>query len=317
MTRTRKLLAALGVAATVPYLTLKLAWLLGSRVGLLDPEFGTRTSMVVANTLTAGLELAAAVLAVAFVARWGRRLPAWLVLLPMCLGTGFLAEILVIVPLQLLIGGAGGAAARSAGPQPIADWVFVMVYGCFCVLGVALLAGFACYAWERWGPVLGARLGAVPPAPATGRRPALLVAALLVVVTAVETAIGWDPAMAANLIGRAALTLLGALALVALAERRPRGLRVLLPVAAAWAAGGAMVAWGAYEAILLTVPNDLAPAPASAWDVLPSVVRLVLGLAVVRTVLSQAARGGQPSSVTRPRRALISLRRDFAANLRD
>ncbi|MFX4778103.1 hypothetical protein ABTB39_19705, partial [Acinetobacter baumannii] len=86
----------LAIAGTLPYIALKVAWRSGSRIGLEDPDFGTSTTMQVANALTMGMDVVAVAMALAFVTAWGRRLPPWLVLGPMWVGTGLLAPILVI-----------------------------------------------------------------------------------------------------------------------------------------------------------------------------------------------------------------------------
>ena len=67
------------VAAMVPYLSIKTAWLLGSDVGVVQPGLMRTAPFVVGNLITATMEVAGAVLALALVHRWGRRLPAWLV----------------------------------------------------------------------------------------------------------------------------------------------------------------------------------------------------------------------------------------------
>lgn len=153
VSRLRRLLGIGAVLACLPYLAIKTTWLLGGRVGLLDPTFGASVTMQVANALTFAMEAVALALAVAFVAPWGRRLPAPVVLLPMWIGTGLLGGILAAIPFtiatQVLVtpAAAGGSATARV---PIAGWVFVVVYVGFAVLGLCLIAGFALYAVDRW-----------------------------------------------------------------------------------------------------------------------------------------------------------------------
>lgn len=71
----------------------------------------------------------------------------------MWVGTGLLAPIVLIVPLQLLVGTS--SPGEAAGPPPIAEWVFAMVYAGFIWQAVFLLTGFVLYARSRWGDRLG------------------------------------------------------------------------------------------------------------------------------------------------------------------
>src|ERR1041384_23101 len=95
----RMLAGAAVIVGTLPYLTLKLLWLTGSTVGLTDPAFADDTSLHYLNLATAGMDLVAVLVALALTQNWGLRLPAWLVLLPIWIGTGFLAPILLAAPL--------------------------------------------------------------------------------------------------------------------------------------------------------------------------------------------------------------------------
>jgi hypothetical protein len=103
------------VLAVVPYVVLKLAWLNGSGVGVVD---GTAlaelhsTRMVVGNNVTIVLEVAAVGLALALASAWGRRLPVWIVRGLGAGATGLLAPIL----LGLSIGSVLPLA--SAAPRP-------------------------------------------------------------------------------------------------------------------------------------------------------------------------------------------------------
>lgn len=153
----RRALCVGAVIACLPYLALKVHWLFGGRTGLLDPQFGHSAFMVAANAVTFAMEVVAVVLAVAFVAPWGRRLPAPVVLLPMWVGTGLLGGILVTVPFQLLMmllvaapPSSPASPGATADVPPIADWVYAVVYAGFGVLGLCLIGGFALYAGQRW-----------------------------------------------------------------------------------------------------------------------------------------------------------------------
>lgn len=291
MRRLRLALSIVAVLACLPYLALKVAWLAGSRVGLLDPEFGRSAAMATANTVTAAFELVALALAVAFVAPWGRRLPGGLVLLPMWVGSGLLGGVLVALPATAVAAALGPAPSRPPGDPgaggtppptpPLADWVYALVYGGFAVLGLALLAGFALYAHERWlAPAGWSAPLADRPGARRGVRFLALAAALALLVVA--------PLVLAPLTGLprggkdaadAFLAVLAAAGLLALVLRRPAGMRGTVPTLAAWVGTGVVFAWGAYALVLALVPNDLFPrAYATPAFVAIEAVRVAAGL---------------------------------------
>lgn len=260
--RTDALLAGIAVLACLPYVALKVAWLSGSTVGLTDPDALATTSMEVANALTLGMELVALALAVALARPAGARLPAWLVGLPMYVGTGLLGGILLVVPIQTVLGlvrgSAGTVAAQDA--EPIADWVFGVVYGAFCVLGLALITLFARYGWRRWvRPRWMLTLGELGPVSPGTRRLAIGHGIVMVGVCVVELVItvsawgtvGGHP-VAAVLAAGLALT-----GLVVLARRRPAHWSARWPMLAAVVGSAVVAAWGLYFAVVLTLPNPL------------------------------------------------------------
>ncbi|TMR22995.1 hypothetical protein ETD86_09655 [Nonomuraea turkmeniaca] len=141
--------AIIAIAAMVPYLTLKVLWLTGSSVGVADPSLMSDPAMVGLNAMTFGMDAVGLVLALAFTMRWGMRLPAWLVLLPLWVGTGLLSVVVATAPLAVV---ASGLEVFSGGP--IQAWVYLMVYGGFMGQGVGLMTAFALYASAggRWCP---------------------------------------------------------------------------------------------------------------------------------------------------------------------
>lgn len=307
--RTWVALAVLAVLACLPYLALKLAWLTGSHVGVAgsmdDP------AMTVANALTGGMEVAAAVLAVALVRPWGRRLPAPLVVVPMYVGSGLLGGLLAAILARLvttvatavraavdgsLDGPAGGAAADAAtsaqpGEVMIEPWVYTMVYVCFTLLAVTLLGGFLLYARDRWGArqgwsrhLGGAAASARPPAvvPGATRTGALAALAATGVVVAALLAAGladrhWLPNDALD----ASLALVGAAGVAMLLCRRPIRRPASIALAAAWFGGAATAAWGLYGAVILAVPNPLTgPDAFNAARIGIHLARAVVGVAL-------------------------------------
>jgi hypothetical protein len=214
------------VVGTLPYLTLKALWLTGHPVGLTDPAFAEDPSLQLLNLATAGMDVVAIVLAVALTQDWGQRLPEALVLVPMWIGTGFLAPIVLTAPLIL------GEQANL----PLEAWVQPVVYGGFAWQGVALLVAFALYVRARW------------PRFATARR----TSGTSPVITRVGAVLGLFVAAVGLTSGRLIDVLLGILALAAvvgvsaIVERWQAGGLVWPPAVAGWVGTGAMFSWGAW-----------------------------------------------------------------------
>lgn len=139
------------VAACLPYLVLKVVWLSGVAVGAVDAA-GSRELLdvrhLVGDVVTAGMELVLVVLVFALTGRWGRRLPALVVVAPIWLGAG-LAPIALGLPLGLVAQALAGGSPVPAG-DGLHDWVFAVVYGGFIVQAVALIAAFSTHARRRW-----------------------------------------------------------------------------------------------------------------------------------------------------------------------
>lgn len=143
------------MAACLPYLVLKTAWVFGSDVGiprgssLLDAGATLR----VVNTVGVLMDAGVIVLALLLTRPWGRRVPGWLLVGPVWLATGLLTPIMLAYPAQLVIRAASGSPNEASGStEPfLAEWVFSVVYGGFIAQGLALGALFVLYARGRWG----------------------------------------------------------------------------------------------------------------------------------------------------------------------
>ncbi|MFC7550917.1 hypothetical protein [Plantactinospora sp. GCM10030261] len=266
------------VASMLPYLSLKVAWLAGSDIGVEGPNVMRDDTFLTANAITAGMELTAAALVLALVHQWGRRLPAWLLLFPMWAASGLLAPVMLAAPVAGLVQAIGGStvtASATDGSAPVSDlqpWVYGLVYTGFAVQGAGLALAFALYLRGRWGTVLGTRLSH-DESGATHGAQVLATAAVggltaVVVVLHLYWALGGVAGLPSGLReGRQAtqqvteatwvlLALVGALGLGALVGRRPRGARLWLPLAATWVGAGAMFWWGAYQLITLLAPGS-------------------------------------------------------------
>ncbi|WP_433326785.1 hypothetical protein [Spirillospora sp. CA-294931] len=252
--RKYRLLACYGtVVACLPYLVLKVIWIGGGNlgVGAEGQDEMHSDKYVVANVVTAGMELVAVLVAMAFTYEWGRRIPAWIVLVPVWVGTGLLAPFVVGLPSGLLVQAVVGGSAVPDNDGAMGTWVFAVIYGGFIIQGVTLLAAFVLYARVRWAPLFETRTYELPSG--TTREVQVLLArgAAVGAVLYAVLRVGWalrsgefeTAAQKTFVVVGAPLALLGAAATLALVERRGNG--SLLPVlGCAWIGAGSLFACG-------------------------------------------------------------------------
>ena len=119
-----RVLRALAFIACVPYLALKIAWVLGSRVGIPDGSMllERHTAMIVGNSASVLIDSMVVVLALLFTQPWGQRVPVWLLILPAWAATGLLSPIVVGYPLQLGARLLGGPRRPPADLPPARSW---------------------------------------------------------------------------------------------------------------------------------------------------------------------------------------------------
>lgn len=278
--------AIVAIAAMLPYLTLKIVWLSGNPVGITDPAMMNDPTMTALNGATFGMAAVGAVLALAFTMRWGMRLPAWLVLLPIWVGTGLLSLIVLSVPVSLIIEGAGVFPPGG----PIEQWVYLTVYAGFIGQGVGLTAAFALYARDRWPHLFTKeRYG-------TAFRPFHTVIAWGVAVFAVPIgainlywAFGGTAGLARELVEahsvsggiqmgvKGVLAWAGAAGFALMVRGRAREAMV-----AAWLGGGTMFAWGFYSTVITVLKPPLTAGVTFSTAVpdLLEVLSMLTGLAV-------------------------------------
>ncbi|MFI6940726.1 hypothetical protein ACIBI4_15745 [Streptomyces sp. NPDC050418] len=297
-----KALRAVAIAACVPYLSLKLTWIFGGRIGI--PEDSTlldhRATMLIANTATVLMDACVVVLALLLTRPWGLRVRSWLLAVPMWAATGLLAPIMAGFPLQILVRLLGGSVRTEAANDPfLHEWVFSVVYGGFILQGLALGALFVLYARRRWGHIWQGRvwdLDAGPKAPAV----AAAVCAVLPVTThtlwATGSATGLSSAAAD---GRAsdfyALEVLYALFPVVavagallLAFRPAPGLALRVPLALVWLGSAATACWGGWLLIGSLAATDMADRP-TALMLLTYAGAMITGLLVLLTGVRHTA----------------------------
>lgn len=284
--RVRRRLAIGAVVATLPYSVLKIAWLAGAPVGLSDPSFGTSPTMQVGNALTLALDLVA--LALALVVYTGVRAPRWFVLPTMWVGYGLLGQILMMIGPSLVVQLLSDPAPDAPETSPIAGWVYAVVYTGFSGLGLCLLPAFAIYAWQRWGNEngWGERLSGIradlPTTPALAATVVTVASAARAVWSGSGTeATGWS---ADALVG-----LVVAATLLAATHGFPGRLPRAVPLVVIWTASGAWTAWGCYDLVIGTLPNELMDSTIPAVDAVLCLARIAAGILLLRAVRSLSA----------------------------
>ncbi|MEW2253593.1 hypothetical protein AB0907_40590 [Streptomyces sp. NPDC006975] len=295
--RPGRVLRAVTIAACVPYLALKAAWIAGSRAGI--PAGSTllehRTTMIVANAVTVLMDSAVIVLALLLTRPWGRRVPAWLLAVPAWVATGLLAPIMAGFPLELLVSALRGEKhTASSGAPFLADWVFAVVYTGFIVQGLCLGALFVRYARDRWGRLWRGRVGELPDgALGAAQRLTAGTAALFGLLPLAAHLLWLSGATAGLSPGRAggrdaSFYVMEALYVVFLAAavaggtltafRRGRALPVAVPLALAWVGSAATACWGGWLATAsVTAVENIAERPTPLMD-LTYAAHMIVGL---------------------------------------
>ncbi|WP_163572258.1 hypothetical protein [Fodinicola feengrottensis] len=245
------------ITACLPYLVLKVLWVLGISTGAAGPAGAAELidfRHVVGDVVTAAMELGAMTLVLGLTFRWGRRLPVLLVLVPMWIGSGLLVPIAVGIPLGLLAQATVGGPAIPAG-NGLQYWVYAVVYGGFVVQAIGLLAAFPGYVRDRWPEAFSARTASL--ATASRCRRWLTAIGTIVAVGSAMAFVAW------SVLGRAAgapggfdtvaqrtllfvtgvLIFTGGLAVMALVWDRSNK-RLHLPATFAWIGTGVAVTAG-------------------------------------------------------------------------
>jgi hypothetical protein len=268
LSRSRRILRAVAVVSCVPYLSLKIAWVAGSHVGIPEGSglLDHRVSMAVVNGVSVLLDSAVIVLALMLTRPWGLRVPAWLLAFPVWVATGLLTPIMTGFPLQLVVRAFGGSTTTSGDGEPFLDeWVFGVVYSGFIVQGIALGALFTLYARDRWGHLWTGPVWELPVGVIGSAQRFTAVAAGALALFPLTVHLLWACGATAGLsAGRVAdrtsdfhvlETMDVVFLLVAvtggflLAFRRGRALPVKVPLALAWVGSGAVACWGGWLAL--------------------------------------------------------------------
>ena len=245
------------IAAVLPYLTLKVLWLAHSSAGATNTAGAAElvdTRHLVGDAITAGMEVVAVTLVLAMTFRWGRSLPAFLVLTPVWVGTGLLTPIALGLPLGVVAQAVVGGSPVPGG-NGLQGWVYSVVYGGFVVQAVALVVAFTGYARRRWPGLFRMRLRELRAAAPRMRR--YVPAAVALAVGYAGVLVAWSVgggalnapggfetvAQRAFLAGEGVAVLLGVAGVMALL-RGGGDRRVRVPLALAWTGTGVTVLSG-------------------------------------------------------------------------
>ncbi|MBJ6619030.1 hypothetical protein [Streptomyces sp. DHE17-7] len=268
-TRTLRLLRATAIAACLPYLGLKVAWIARNR-GFPRERLRRRCVYI---RVAMGSPSADSVIGDLLLTRpWGLRVPAWAMALPVWVATGLLAPIMAGFPLQLLTRALGGDTATSSGAEgePFLDsWVFGVVYTGFIVQGLALGALFARYARRRWGRLWRGRVRDLPAGVVRAPYRAVAVVGAVLASFPLAVRLYWLCGGSAGLRDgertadvhvlegmHVAFLAAAAAGTLLLAFRGGRALPVPAPLAANWVCSAATACWGGWMLLALLLPAD-------------------------------------------------------------
>lgn len=293
-----RLIAGYGaIACASPYLALKIVWLTGGGLGIADPAMMRNASMVALNAITAGMDIVGIALALALTHAWGFRIPAWLLLPPIWVATGFLVTFIVGLPLTVLLGSWVSESAPRLTGGPVQPWVYVIVYAGFAGLGVGLIVGFLLYARARWAETLAGSAAIGPRSAAYGAQAPLANGAaffagalsILYLAWACGASVGLSAEAAAGrtivstvLNGLQSLTMAGAaVGVLMMVHRIGRRVPFWLVLGITWVGSASLFSWGLWEMIVVLGRTALVrSASRSALVDLTALVRLMAGLVI-------------------------------------
>ncbi|WP_371592557.1 hypothetical protein [Streptomyces virginiae] len=266
----RRVLRAVALAATVPYLGLKTVWLCGSHLGI--PEGSVLREpgpfFTAANSVTLAMDACVILLVLVLTRPWGIRVPGPLLTFPVFVATGLLTPIVLGFSGQLLVRalGFGAEAMGQAAREPFLDpWVFHVVYTGFSIQGLALAALFVPYARERWGRAWRGVTGERLPSSTGVVAAAAAAVGLAVAGVSLYWAFGGAAGLgaeraAARSADTAVVSAVHAVCAVAagagaLLLARGGTLRARWPLGLTWVGGAATLSWGAWMTLASLGPQ--------------------------------------------------------------
>ncbi|PWK64819.1 hypothetical protein BCL76_114141 [Streptomyces sp. CG 926] len=249
--------AAYGAAlALLPYLLIKVSWVVGSLMGLLPVGHGFgRAEWVVLNTVTVGMAAIGIASALALVRPWGMRIPGAPVAFCAWVGSGFLVSILPFGVLGALLDAGGGSAGGAADPDDPAMpvWEGVLVQFGFLGMGLGLAFAVPAYLRRRWPEAFAGRVGdgprtALPWAAVVGAAVGLCwlywaAGGTVGITHPAERVTDWHLLGAVS--GFWALACSAAVAVIT--RTRPARLPRVVPLVFGWVGSGSLFAWSGWK----------------------------------------------------------------------
>jgi hypothetical protein len=288
MTRGLPWLAAAVTVGTVPYVVLKISWLVGDDVGLRDPALMQTTTYVVANSITLVLDLVVVALAWVLALASPRRL--LVVLAPLVWG----ATGLMVTPVlsAAVIAVAGDPSTERLAGDALYAWVYAVVYLGFAIQGVGIVTLFGVKVVRAWPWLFARRSARISPILVGGASAGALAGlGFLLLASGVER-VWFGPAVSADAergswVVTGLLCLAGALGSVAAVRRLG-----LFAIACGWLGTGAMVCWSGFNLLVAAVDAAVAESTPLPLIVLAAVsgVGLVAALVMAPKAMSQAHR---------------------------
>jgi hypothetical protein len=289
------------IACAVPYLALKIVWLAGGQLGVADAAMLHDSSMVVLNAVTAGMDLVAIAIALAFTHAWGQRIPGWLVLPPVWIAMGLLVRFVFAVPVITIAAMLTSSNLPRPG-GPVQPWVYALVYTEFVGMGIGLTVAFVLYARVRWSAVFQPTAPDSVPA-GTHRLHAPLANAAAFMAAAIGAlhvawAFGATVGLPSALIVRRSFSshvintvdgaaMIGAAVGILMIVHRPGRSRIWTPLALAWVGSGFLFAWGLWGLVNLLGNTALVRGRVDAAPLLNllGLAQLVAGLVIGLLIL--------------------------------
>ena len=229
--------------------------------------------MIAANAISFGMDFVAMGLALTFAHRWGLRVPAWLVLFPMWVASGFLAPAVVVAPIAII------TRALAANPAPstnamLEPWVGRVVSASFAGQGAALIVAFVLYVRARWADLLRSTTTAVAGATQPVQVILANVAALMAVIAGglhVVWALGGTAGLSHRAISERTaqsyllhgvwglMCIAGAAGILTMVHHWCQRAPFKLLLALTWIGAGSMLAWGLWTLILVLFGITIGP----------------------------------------------------------
>ncbi|MDR6224400.1 hypothetical protein [Desmospora profundinema] len=256
--------------AITPYLLIKIAWTFGL---FIPTEQMGDASWRAINAATAVLAAVGILLGMAFCKPWGERLPAWLVALPVWVGTGLLVPMLLLAP---VLGPAAMTRDKEAGAPDF--WAYEQIFVMVSMVGIGICLPLALvgYVKARWPEALGGPtdFGELP---GHTRQLQITLARLVAVgcillgvikvFWAAGGTLGIDPAMLDDRdiwwhllsLSTGVWAFAGAWGLLVLTSRRGSR-RILPPMAAAWISSGMLFSYNLFN-LMSAIRPYAQPAP--------------------------------------------------------